>query len=73
MSELRVRYRLVKHQRRCSTAKALRKLAEFGIENNRDAAETAMACLNEGFESSMTVMSLPAGLQNTVHQITLSV
>lgn len=33
------------------------------ISDYSDAAEAAMQCLDEGFESSMTVMRLPAGLR----------
>jgi Transposase and inactivated derivatives len=33
------------------------------IDDYRDIAEAAMACLDEGFESSMTVMLLPAWLR----------
>ena len=33
------------------------------ISDYSDAAEAAMDCLDEGFESSMTVMRLPGGLR----------
>ena len=33
------------------------------IEDYREVAESAMLCLDEGFESSMTVMLLPSGLR----------
>lgn len=33
------------------------------IKDYQDVAETAMACLEEGFESAMTIMQLPAGMQ----------
>ena len=33
------------------------------IEDYRDVAETAVGCLDEGFESTMTVMLLPVGLR----------
>jgi len=33
------------------------------IEDYRDIAEAAVACLDEGFESAMTVMLLPVGLR----------
>ncbi len=46
----------------CNLAEAL-EIRDQITENNRNAAEFAMACLDEGFESSMTVMLLPVGLQ----------
>ena len=40
-----------------------RKVRDRIIEDYRDVAESAVACLDEGFESSMTVMLLPAWLR----------
>lgn len=43
----------------CSTMKAARKKKDEIIADYKDIAESAMTCLDEGFESAMTVMSLP--------------
>ena len=40
-----------------------RKIRDRIIEDYRNVAEAAVTCLEEGFESSMTVMLLPAGLR----------
>lgn len=40
-----------------------RKVRDRIIEDYRDVAESAVACLDEGFESAMTVMLLPAWLR----------
>ena len=47
----------------CKTLTEARKVRNRIIDDYRDIAETAMACLDEGFESSMTVMLLPAWLR----------
>lgn len=47
----------------CDTIKAARRKRDEIIENYKDVAETAMACLDEGFEDSMTVMVLPKHLR----------
>ena len=47
----------------CKTLTEARKVRDRIIDDYRDIAETAMACLDEGFESSMTVMLLPAWLR----------
>lgn len=43
-------------------AEARKKRDEI-IAEYRDVAEAAMSCLDEGFESSMTVMTLPKGMR----------
>lgn len=43
----------------CSTAEAARKKRDAIIEEYRDVAAAAMECLDNGFESVMTVMALP--------------
>ena len=47
----------------CKTIAEARKVRDRIIEDYRDVAESAMVCLDEGFESSMTVMLLPAWLR----------
>ena len=47
----------------CKTMAEARKVRDRIMEDYRDVAESAMICLDEGFESSMTVMLLPVGLQ----------
>lgn len=47
----------------CDTVAAARKKRDAIIADYKDVAESAMACLDEGFESSMTVMELPKGLR----------
>lgn len=47
----------------CKTMAEARKVRDQIIEDYRDVAESAVACLDEGFESSMTVMLLPAWLR----------
>ena len=47
----------------CKTIAEARKVRDRIIEDYRDVAESAAACLDEGFESSMTVMLLPAWLR----------
>lgn len=47
----------------CKSTAEARKIRDRIIEDYRDVAESAVACLEEGFESSMTVMVLPAGLR----------
>lgn len=45
------------------TVEAARRKRNAIIADYRDVAESAMACLDEGFESAMTVMALPAHLR----------
>lgn len=47
----------------CKTLAEARKVRDRIIEDYRDVAESAVACLDEGFESAMTVMLLPAWLR----------
>ena len=47
----------------CRTIAEARKVRDRIIEDYRDVAESAVACLDEGFESAMTVMLLPAWLR----------
>ena len=47
----------------CRPIAEARKVRDRIIEDYRDVAESAVACLDEGFESSMTVMLLPAWLR----------
>lgn len=47
----------------CKTIAEARKVRDRIIEDYRDVAESAVACLDEGFKSSMTVMLLPAWLR----------
>ncbi len=47
----------------CKSTAEARKIRNRIIEEYRDAAESAVSCLDEGFERSMTVMLLPAGLR----------
>ena len=47
----------------CRTIAEARKVRDRIVEDYRDVAESAVACLDEGFESSMTVMLLPAWLR----------
>ena len=47
----------------CKTIAEAHKVRDRIIEDYRDIAESAVACLDEGFESSMTVMLLPAWLR----------
>ena len=47
----------------CKTMAEARKVRDQIIDDYRDTAESAVACLDEGFESSMTVMLFPAGLR----------
>ena len=47
----------------CKTIAEARKVRDRIIEDYRDVAESAVACLDEGFESSITVMLLPAWLR----------
>jgi putative transposase len=47
----------------CKSIAEARRIRDRIVEEYRDVAETAMTCLDEGFESSMTVMLLPVGLQ----------
>ena len=48
----------------CDTVKTARRKRDEIIESYKDVAESAMACLDEGFEDSMTVMVLPKHLRN---------
>ena len=47
----------------CKTLTEARKVRDRIIDDYRDIAESAVTCLDEGFESSMTVMLLPAWLR----------
>lgn len=47
----------------CKSIAEARKIRDRIVEDYRDVAESAVTCLDEGFESSMTVMLLPVGLQ----------
>lgn len=47
----------------CKTLAEAHKVRDRIMEDYRDVAESAMACLDEGFESAMTVMLLPAWLR----------
>ena len=47
----------------CGDMKTAREIRDRIIEDYREIAESAMECLDEGFESAMTVMLLPAGLR----------
>lgn len=47
----------------CKTLTEARKVRDRIMEDYRDVAESAVTCLDEGFESSMTVMLLPAWLR----------
>ena len=47
----------------CETTAEARKVRDRILEDYRDVAEDAMTCLDEGFESAMTVMLLPAWLR----------
>ena len=47
----------------CNTLKEARNEKNQIIQEYQDVAETAMTCLDEGFESAMTAMILPRGMQ----------
>ncbi len=47
----------------CKSIAEAQKIRDRIIEDYRDVAEAAVSCLDEGFQSSMTVMLLPAGLR----------
>ena len=47
----------------CATVEAARKKRDSILQDYQDVAEAAMACLEEGFESAMTVMSIPWSLR----------
>lgn len=47
----------------CKTLAEARKIRDRIMEDYRDVAEPAVTCLDEGFESAMTVMLLPAWLR----------
>ena len=47
----------------CKTLAEARKVRDRIIDDYRDVAESAVTCLDEGFESAMTVMLLPAWLR----------
>ena len=47
----------------CKTLTEARKLRDRIMEDYRDVAESAVTCLDDGFESAMTVMLLPAWLR----------
>ena len=47
----------------CNTLKEARNKKNQIIQEYQDVAETAMSCLDDGFESAMTAMILPRGMQ----------
>jgi len=47
----------------CKSIAEARKTRDRIIEDYRDVAEAAVSCMDDGFESSMTVMLLPVGLR----------
>ncbi len=47
----------------CKDLSSARKKRDSIIADYKDVAESAMKCLDEGFESSMTVMVLPKGMR----------
>ena len=47
----------------CKTIAEARKIRDQIMDDYRDVAESAVVCLDDGFESSMTVMLLPAWLR----------
>ncbi len=47
----------------CGTIGEVRKKRDQIPSDYKDIAESAMLCLDEGFESAMTMMTLPAGLK----------
>lgn len=47
----------------CNTLKEARNKKDQIIQEYQDVAETAMSCLDEGFESAMTATILPRGMQ----------
>ncbi len=47
----------------CRNLEEARSIRDRIIEDYRTVAESAMTCLDDGFESSMTVMHLPKGLR----------
>ena len=47
----------------CNTLKEARNKKSQIVQEYQDVAETAMSCLDEGFESAMTAMILPLGMQ----------
>ena len=47
----------------CKTMAEARQIRDRILDDYRDVAETAMTCLDEGFESAMTVMLLHVGLR----------
>ena len=47
----------------CKDISSARKKRDSIIADYKDVAESAMKCLDEGFESSMTVMVLPKGMR----------
>lgn len=47
----------------CKSITEARSIRDRIIEDYRDVAESAMSCLDDGFESAMTAMLLPAGMR----------
>lgn len=47
----------------CITIEEARKIRDEIIEDYKDVAESAMLCLDEGFEDAMTVMALPPSVR----------
>ena len=50
----------------CATLDEARERKDMIINNYKDIAESAMECLDEGFEDSMTVMALPLKLRKSL-------
>ena len=53
---------------RCENISDARKRRDEIIKDYADVAENAMTCLDEGFEDSMTVMTLPKGLRQPIRK-----
>ena len=53
----------------CRTIGEVRKKRDQILADYKDIAESAMLCLDEGFESAMTVLALPAGLRRFLQNI----
>ena len=47
----------------CQSLEDARKVRDHILDDYRDIAESAMSCLDEGFESAMTIMALPKHLR----------
>lgn len=51
----------------CQSLEDARKVRDHILDDYRDVAESAMNCLEEGFESAMTIMALPKHLRRYYH------